>query len=280
MVYAERDNSHKLNVLAVVEEADTTRQCLIAATQAVAVDPHGLLTALHIEVDPAHIRTAPEEISLQQLRIPQEGSSHDRAIQIQRIFEFWAYANPKLAVTWRTSVGTIDATLTKQAAQADLIVICQPHNLDSTDALHAAIFHSGKPVLFVPRGPLRDISLGHLAIAWKDTPQANKAVQQSRPWLAAAERVSALVVEEHAGAHNTERLQQLLDDFGIRFDLHRLLAEGETHVAASLLQAADRIQADALVMGAYRFGQVLEWIFGGVTSEVLKDCPRPVFLAH
>jgi nucleotide-binding universal stress UspA family protein len=270
----------RLHVLAVVEEPDTTRQCLIAAASVVAIDPKGILTALHIEVDPEKIRAAPEEISLQHLREPQEGSAHDRAIHIQRIFEFWLASNPSIHVEWRKVVGTIDATIVKEATGADIIVLCQPHNLDSADALHAGIFHSGKPVLFVPRGPLRPLGLRHLAIAWKDTPQANKAVDQARPWLATADRVSILTVDEPGKSRETERIERVMRELAIPFKLHHLNNTPDGHVAALLLDAALQLEADALVMGAYRFGQVLEWVFGGVTSEILQHSPLPVFLSH
>jgi nucleotide-binding universal stress UspA family protein len=273
-------NDGKLHVLAVVEDAETTRQCLTAAMQAAAIDPRAVLTALHIEVDPDRIRAAPEEVSLQHLREPQEGSSHDRAIQIQRIYEFWAAANRSSTATWRKSVGTVDATLTKEAAHADLIVLCQAHNLDGADALHAAIFHGRKLVLFVPRGPLRQLSLDHLAVAWKNTPQASKAVQQARPWLVAAKQVSVLSVEEHPHTHNADRLEQLMGRLAIPFEHHHLKPEHGNHISTTLLEAAARLQAGAVVMGAYRFGEALEWIFGGVTSEVLRQSPLPVFLAH
>jgi nucleotide-binding universal stress UspA family protein len=33
-------------------------------------------------------------------------------------------------------------------------------------------------------------------------------------------------------------------------------------------------------MGAYSHSRVGEWIFGGVTRALLKDCPVPLVLAH
>jgi nucleotide-binding universal stress UspA family protein len=267
-------------VVAVVEEPETTCRCLMAAAQAAAVRACATVIALHIEVDPAQIRAAPEEVALQHLREPQEGSAHDRAMQIQRIFEFWTGTNPPVAAVLHKTVGTVDATLTKMAADADLLVICQPHNLDSADALHAAIFHSHKLVLFVPQGVTGDIRFSHIAIAWKDAPQAIKAVEQALPWLSAADHVSVLIGEESATPHSPERLERILDFNGIAFDVRRFTVARGDHAGTSLLGAAREARADALVMGAYRFGQVLERVFGGVTSAVLQRSEMPVFLAH
>lgn len=269
----------KCDVLAIVEEPETTRQCLNAGAAATAMT-NGSLTALHIEVDLAKIRSAPEELSLQHMREIEEGSAHDRAIQIQRIFEFWLASNPSIPAQWRKVTGSVETAVTRLSPTADLIVICQPHNLDSADALHAAIFHSAKPVLFLPRGPLRSISLNHLAIAWKDTPQANKVLRQTQAWLSAASKLSVLTVDEPGTPRNTRPLEQWMHQQNLSFDLHHLALPPNGHAAASLLAAAERIGADALVMGAYRFGQVLEWVFGGVTSEILQRSTLPVFLAH
>jgi nucleotide-binding universal stress UspA family protein len=267
-----------VNVLAVVEEPETARQCLMAA--AAAALPHGRITALHVEVDPSMVRVAPEEISIQRMRESREGSSHDRAAQIQRIIEFWMAATPGSNAVWRRIVGTIGASLAAEVSVSDLIVICQPGNLDSADALHAALFHTAKPVLFVPRKRVRQIDFNHLVVAWKDTPQANRAVQLVQPWIAAATKVSVLIVEDIMGSHSDEQMERLTQCLKVPFELNRVPYESRGRIAASLLKAADRIQADAIVMGAYRYGQVFEWVFGGVTADMLQQSTLPVFLAH
>jgi len=35
-----------------------------------------------------------------------------------------------------------------------------------------------------------------------------------------------------------------------------------------------------VVMGAYRFGMIAEWFFGGVTREILHNASIPIFLMH
>ena len=54
------------------------------------------------------------------------------------------------------------------------------------------------------------------------------------------------------------------------------MAEG---VAAALLAAA-RDAGALLVMGGYGHSRVREWIFGGVTEQLLGAAEVPVLIAH
>lgn len=47
-----------------------------------------------------------------------------------------------------------------------------------------------------------------------------------------------------------------------------------------LLADAEARAADCIVMGAFRFGQVFERVFGGVTHEILARTRLPVFMMH
>ena len=47
-----------------------------------------------------------------------------------------------------------------------------------------------------------------------------------------------------------------------------------------LLVTAKSVGADLLVMGAYGHSRVREFIFGGVTRQILQTADMPVFMAH
>jgi nucleotide-binding universal stress UspA family protein len=270
-----------LSIFAVIEEAATARRCLSAAALAAGVAPNGTVSALHIEVDPARIITAPEEISLQTMREAREGTSHERATLARRMFDFWIATNATTTATWLTKVGTVEPTLTKEAQNADLIVIARPHNMDSADALHAAIFDSGKLVLFVPDSPGQQSHLyHHIAIAWKARPQALRAVQQSLRWLRAADRVTVIAADERDIPNEMDDLTQFLSSQGIAPDVRSVKTSSKEHVADCILREADAIGADSIVMGAFRFGMIVEWVFGGVTREILERSKLPIFMMH
>jgi nucleotide-binding universal stress UspA family protein len=270
-----------LTVFAVVEEATGARECLTLAALASRARPQSTIVALHIQVDPNVARIQPEEISLQRMREANEGTSAERARQVRRIFDYWAATEPSIHAVWKENIGSVEPTLRAVVAGADLIVIAQPHNLDGTDAFHAAIFGTGKLVLFVPHHPSRTQRFGqHLAIAWNGSPPAFNAVQKSLPWLCAADKVSVLSAHKQGHASNIPDITPLLVAHGIAPSIRNVRLWAGESAGHELLKAADEIGADALVMGAYRFGMVVEWLLGGASRDILEQSVLPIFMAH
>ncbi len=273
--------SPHLNVIAVMEEAQTARQCLTVAALASKIEPNAILSALHIQVDPLRIMTAPEEISLQHLRVRWEGTSRERADQVHRAFDQWIAFSGHRNAKWLERVGTVEATLAKEAQSADLVVIARPHNLDANDAFHAAIFDTGKLVLFVPEPAARRYEFNrHVAIAWKPRPQARRAVQQSMRWLRSASRVTVIGVDEPESSHDMAEVIGILGGNGIVADIRHIKSSSGEHVAERILRETEEIGANVLVMGAYRFGMIVEWVFGGVTRGIVSKAELPILMMH
>src|SRR6185369_4437529 len=51
-------------------------------------------------------------------------------------------------------------------------------------------------------------------------------------------------------------------------------------VAAALVSYARRCNAAYMVMGGYSHSRLGEYVFGGVTRTLLKDCPIALVIAH
>jgi nucleotide-binding universal stress UspA family protein len=267
-------------VVAVIEEATTAQRCLTVALRAAQRVNSLSLSALHICVDPAKLVAAVEEISLQSMREIEEGSDKDRLGRARAAFQRWATLSGA-QVRWVEHVGGITSSLICEVKDAALIVIAQPHNLDSADALHAAIFNSHRLVLYVPSEYRLPPSLGeHMVVAWKPRRQARKAVIHAIPWLKAAKRVTIVIVSEAGGVRDCDEVLHLLDEHGISADIRGVSARKDEYIGARLLSEAEAVNADSLVMGAFRFGQIYEWLFGGVTYEVLNRTRLPVFMMH
>ena len=49
---------------------------------------------------------------------------------------------------------------------------------------------------------------------------------------------------------------------------------------AVLLSTIDTLGASYMVMGAYGHSRAREFFFGGVTRDLLKDCPVPLVVAR
>ncbi len=267
-------------IVAVIEEAATAQRCLTVAQRAATLNDTLSLTALHICVDPDRLIATTEEVDLQRLRELNEGTARERMNQARSVFDGWT-ANTGAKVKWVQHVGDITSSLIEEVKDAVLIAISKPHNLDSADALHSAIFDTGRPVLFVPtEGAIPSKFGAHILIAWKSRPQARRAIEHALPWLRAAEHVTIVAVDEAKGSQDVAEAQRLLLENGIGAEIcHARTAPGE-HIADRLLAEADAVAADTLVMGAYRFGEMVEWVFGGVTRDVLNHARVPVFMMH
>ncbi len=267
-------------VIAVIEEASTARRCLTLAQQAASIDSTLSLTALHICVDPDKLIAAAEEIDIQKMREFREGTARERLARARTVFEGWL-GSTGADVKWLEQVGDVTSSLVAEVGDAALITIARPRNLDSADALHAAIFHSGRPVLHVPAdGPIPAKLGQHMLIAWKPTPQARRVIQNSRPWLLAAERVTVVTINRAHDAKGIDEVLGLLADNGIHAEIRHARTHPGEHVAERILAEAQEMGADCVVMGAYHYGAMIEAVFGGVTREVLQYSRLPVFLTH
>ena len=52
------------------------------------------------------------------------------------------------------------------------------------------------------------------------------------------------------------------------------------NVGAALMAEVERRKADLLVMGGYGHSRLRETLLGGVTYELLHECPVPLVIAH
>ena len=51
-------------------------------------------------------------------------------------------------------------------------------------------------------------------------------------------------------------------------------------VADEIMKVAEQEQADLIVSGAYGYSRMREWMFGGVTRELLNGAPVCCLMSH
>ncbi len=185
---------------------------------------------------------------------------------------------------WRWALDFPTEALASEARAADLLVIGKvkpshvPYGLLAPGKL---ILNAGRPVLFVPDG-VATLGAGHVVIGWRNTREARRAVMDALPFLRKAARVSIVQVhrEKTAPAHAD------MDDLIRYLARHRIAAEAhgirhrEGTEADDLVQFALHEKADLLVMGAYGHSRLGEWIFGGMTHDVLEATPICCLMSH
>ena len=185
-----------------------------------------------------------------------------------------AGANPR-GVEWRASHHFPNEVIAAEARAADLIVIGQealPGDVYHTFDPGAVILASGRPVLAVPRG-IGSLEASHILIAWKDTREARRAVCDALPFLKKAQAVTIAAI----GAQEFEpALREQVSDVASYLEHHRVIVGHQIVVSAGeaggngLLRVAEQQNADLIVAGAYGRSRLSEWIFGGVTRDLLR----------
>jgi nucleotide-binding universal stress UspA family protein len=171
-----------------------------------------------------------------------------------------------------------------QARYVDAAILGWPkdENARPVREFEAVLFHAGRPAILLPeacalRGPPRNVM-----VAWSPTREASRAVHDALPLLAAAERVSVVVVAEEW----TRSEQNPGDDMARHLARHDIDVEVK-HVPANgslvsgvLLDEARFQGAELIVMGGYSHSRTGEWLFGGVTRDMLGALTVPVLMSH
>ncbi len=187
---------------------------------------------------------------------------------------------PKVSIAWKETRSLLNETL-NEARFHDLTIMGRAANL-SREQIISVLMRSGRPLLLAPQKPVDTLGR-RIAIAWKDSAEAARALTAAGPLLSRADSIIILAVTENADeADDTrtsaERLANRLAWRGIKAEVRTC----ETPRAATsniLLDMAYEWNADLLVMGAYGHSRVREFIFGGVTHDLLAACPLPLFMA-
>jgi nucleotide-binding universal stress UspA family protein len=188
-------------------------------------------------------------------------------------------------VEWRSALDHPAATLVREAREADLVVFghqrgpIDPYRtLDSTKA----ILEVGRPTLVVPEA-VTSLRAERIVIGWKDSREARRAVQDALPFLQQAAKV---IILEICDDEETAAARERLDGVARYLKRHAIDSEPRA-VAATRHSGADRLidiaedeGADLIVTGAYGHSRFNEWVFGGVTRDLLTASPLACLMSH
>jgi nucleotide-binding universal stress UspA family protein len=181
-------------------------------------------------------------------------------------------------VEWRSAIDLPETFVVSEARSADLIIVGRaPSPMDISRCLDpgAAVLRVGRPMLVVPPG-VDTLKAERILIGWKDSREARRALQDSLPLLHEAKSVAVAEVYDDS----TEALaRRPVEDVAHYLTRHRISVGSATAAAAKhgvadhLIDLARIEGADLIVTGAYGHSRLGEWIFGGVTRELLTSSP-------
>ncbi|CAX25935.1 MAG: universal stress protein [Methylorubrum extorquens] len=190
-------------------------------------------------------------------------------------------AGTRSRVEWRSNLDFPLPFLIGQAAAADLVVVGRKPasgpllcSVDPGDL----VMHLGRPVLVVPPG-LDHLDVRRVAVGWKNTREARRAVRDALPFLTRASRVVVVSIDDGESADDTADVVGFLQAHDIEATAIRKETGGSA-TSLALVDAAAEQAADLIVTGAYGHGRLREWVFGGVTRDLLAGAPVCCLMSH
>jgi len=191
-------------------------------------------------------------------------------------------------VEWRSATDFPARFVLAQARCAD-IVVSGGQSPAFSDAFALAspkdlVMQAGRPLLVVPDGA-NWLDLRSVLVAWKDTPEARRAVADALPVLRKARDVTIAAIPERDDERSV--VMAGVTDVAAWLARHGVTATARVSeavrnepAAAQLEKIAGDVGAGLIVAGAYGHSRFRELILGGVTQYLVTQSARSVLLSH
>ena len=185
---------------------------------------------------------------------------------------------------WRTVQDFPSRALVRMALTCDLIIVSPKGNGPGTQSVDPGdvVMSAGRPVLIVPPGQ-QHLQAKSVVVAWKDTRECRRAIDDALPMLQRAEQV---IVHAVCKPGDIDPAVSETDDVVANLKRHGVVARplvtaaDPDRVAHEIERVAKANGADLIVAGAYGHGRLREWAFGGVTEEFIHRPPCFVLMTH
>jgi len=244
------------------------------------------LIGLHAEALPV-VLTTPMEGPFLAVTADMEAESAERHARLHAMVEERA-RREGVSLEWRgfdsisgdSAVSGIDS-----ARSADLVLVLQndPKGVASAD-VETLLFHSGRPVLFVPYTyPGEGAPFTKAMIAWNGSKESARAAFDALPLLKEAGKVEILTIDAPensvGGGQDGTAIATALARHGIEVTI---LAKqsGKTSEVETVAAAVMETGADLLVMGAFGRSRLAEFVFGGMTRSIIQTMPIPTLMSR
>ena len=189
-------------------------------------------------------------------------------------------------VAWSYDVSTVPTLpgLLGNAAFSDLMFIGrQPrwHEFSRTgpSLLGELVYRARTPLCIPGDGVEKFDPFGNAVIAWNGTIESANAVRASVGLLKLASNVRVVrFAEDKETAFPDTRLVEYLSRHGISTTLDERVVRLD--LVGDLMEYCGVFAADYLVMGGYSHSRAGEFLFGGVTRELVRACPISLVMGH
>ncbi len=216
-----------------------------------------------------------------------QNSIKDRLAELEEQFRA-AVKNRARAVEWRSAVDFPARYVLQEARCADIIVSGGRSPAFSDSFALASpkdlVIQAGRPVLVVPDG-INWLDLRSVLVAWKDTPEARRAIVDALPLLRKARDVTVVEIAEAEGGETAaaSRVHDVvgwLSRHGIAAVERVVVPNASKDVTVQVEEIAGDMGASLIVAGAYGHSRFRELILGGVTQHLVTQTARCALLSH
>jgi len=190
-------------------------------------------------------------------------------------------------VEWRSALEFPARYILREARCADILV-SGGHSPAFSDAFALAgpkdlVMQAGRPLLVVP-DTVNWLDLRSILVAWKDTPEARRAIADSMPLLRKAKEITvAEILEDGNRSTAASRVKDVvawLSHHGVLASERAPEINGSRNTAAQLDEIVGEVGAGLIVAGAYGHSRFRELILGGMTQHLVTRSTRCVLLSH
>ena len=179
-----------------------------------------------------------------------------------------------------------EAELIELAKSFDLMITGQlsPDTRFAAFAPEHIAVGTARPVLVVPYAGVFESVGKRVLVAWDDSREAVRAVNDALPLLGEAEAVTVMSIgpretELERRRTSLERIIGHLQRHAIATRLEESV-QGGIAVSDVLLSRAADLGADLIVAGLYHHSQLREALIGGVSRDLLDHMTVPVLMSH
>jgi nucleotide-binding universal stress UspA family protein len=189
-------------------------------------------------------------------------------------------------VEWRSSLEPPARYVARESRAADLVIVGGDGNaiLDPFAVAGPSdlVMQAARPLLVVPSN-VKWLDLRSALVAWKDCPEARRAVADALPLLKKAKEVTVAGIAEEEGGQGAVRHQA--EDVVRWLAHHGIVARAQVpERSGNAVAQLDRIAADTgagvVVAGAYGRSRLREWVLGGFTQHLVGQTGRCALLSR
>jgi nucleotide-binding universal stress UspA family protein len=215
-----------------------------------------------------------------------EAEANEKLQKLEQRFRT-ACQNRVEGIEWRRAYGMPADYVAHEARSADIVVTGANRMGGLSDPLwrldpSELVMKLGRPMMVVPPEVDR-LKLASVVVGWKDTREARRAVVDALPLLQKAKEVTVVEMIANDG-DRTEAGRRVADVAAWlgrhQVDASHMVPNHRGDAVEQLIRRASDIEADMIVAGAYGHTRMREWVFGGVTRDLITQSRHCSVLSH